>query len=138
MKLQFALCSLLALSFASCDSNTNTTTATSTDTTMTTPAADPNMITTTTTTTTTRPAFVPKPDVQYMDVRTKKMITVRVDTVHHYIVNAQTNQPVDWLIEPGTTDTIYGRNMQMANGYINYGNGSDWTYDESRASSSTS
>jgi hypothetical protein len=135
MKLQLALCGLLALSLASCDSNTNTTTATSTDTLNTT--TDPNMVTTTTTTTTTRATFVPKPNVQYMDLRTKKMVTVRVDTVHHYIVNTQTNQPVEWILEPGTTDTIYGPSMSLANGYILY-NGNDWSYDQSAASSTSS
>ena len=139
MKIQLALIGLFAIGMTSCENGTNTTTSTSTDssTVAAAPAADPNMITTTTTTTTTRPAFQPRPDVQYMDVRSKKMITVRVDTVHHYIVNAQTNQPVDWIVEPGTTDTFYGRNMMRANGYINYSN---WTYDESlgnNASTST-
>ncbi len=132
MKLQLPLVALLALSFAACNSDTTTTSSTTTDTAMVAPGADPNMITTTTTTTTTRPAFQPRPNVQYMDLRTRKMVTVRVDTVHHYIVNTQTNEPVDWLMEPGTTDTVYGRNMQMANGYINYGSGTDWSYDESR------
>lgn len=139
MKLQFAILGMLAISLAACQNGTDTTTSTSTDTMNAAAAgANPNMITTTTTTTTTRPAFEPKPNVQYMDLRTRKLITVRVDTVHHYIINAQTNQPVDWIMEPGTTDTIYGRTMQSANGYINYGNGNDWSYDESRASSSTS
>lgn len=136
MKLQLALCSLLALSLASCENDTTTTATTTSDTsTAIATGADPNMITTTTTTTTTRPAFQPQPNVQYLDVRTKKMIKVRVDTVHHYIVNTETNQPVDFIVQPGSTDTFYGRNMQMANGYINY---SDWTYDEARASSSMS
>lgn len=136
MKTTIALAALCAVGFASCDNGANTTTATTTDTVATAPAADPNMITTTTTTTTTRPAFQPRQGVQYMDLRTKKLVTVRVDTVHHYVVNAQTNQPLDFFIEPGSTDTFYGRNMQVANGYINYGSGSDWTYDESRANSS--
>ncbi len=136
MKIQLPVIALLAMSLAACENGT-TTTATTTDTAVV-PASDPNMITTTTTTTTTRPAFQPKPNVQYVDLRTKKMISVRVDTVHHYIVNTQTNEPVDWFMEPGTTDTVYGRNMQMANGYINYGSGTDWSYDESRASSNMS
>lgn len=136
MKLQLALCGLLAMSLASCDNNTSTTTATTTDTTLNT-ATDPNMVTTTTTTTTTRAAFVPKANVKYMDLRTKKMVTVRVDTVHHYIVNTETNQPVEWILEPGTTDTVYGPSMSLANGYIIY-NGNDWSYDQNAANSSTS
>lgn len=138
MKLQLALCGLLAISLASCENDTTTTTATTTDTAAMAPTADPNMITTTTTTTTTRPAFQPQPNVKYMDLRSRKLISVRVDTVHHYIVNSETNEPVDWIMLPGSTDTFYGRNMQMANGYIDYGSGTDWRYDESRANSSTS
>jgi len=138
MKTTIALAVLCAIGIASCDNGTNTTaaTTTNTDTVVAPPAADPNMVTTTTTTTTTRPAFQPRQGVQYMDLRTKKLVTVRVDTVHHYVVNAATNQPLDFFIEPGTTDTFYGRNMQVANGYINYGSGNDWRYDESRANNS--
>jgi hypothetical protein len=134
MKFQLPLIALTALTFASCDNDT-TTTASTTDTAVVT-SADPNMITTTTTTTTTRPAFEPKTNVQYMDLRTRKLVTVRVDTVHHYVVNAETNQPLDWFLEPGTTDTFYGRNMQMANGYIDYRSPNEWIYDESRANMS--
>jgi len=133
MKTQLSIIALLALSVGACNSDTTTTT-TSTDTAAAVaPAADPNMVTTTTTTTTTRPAYVPKPDVKYLDLRTKKMVTVRVDTVHHYIVNTVTNQPVEWIVEPGTNDTVYGRNMMIANGLINYGTSGNWTFDESLA-----
>ncbi len=132
MKTQISLLALLALGFGAC--NSETTTTTTSDTAVVAPASDPNMITTTTTTTTTRPVYQPKPNVQYIDLRTKEKITVRVDTVHHYIVNTVTNQPVDFIMEPGTTDTIYGRNMVIANGLINYGTGTNWTYDESLGS----
>ena len=58
------------------------------------------------------------------------MVRLRVDTVHHYVVNAETNEPIDWFMEPGTTDTFYGRTMQMANGHIRYGSNNDWIYEE--------
>lgn len=142
MRLKLLVPGLLAIGLASCQTTTSTENSTNSDTTtMTTtdPAmnADPNMITTTTTTTTTRPAFQPRENVQYMDLRTKKMVRVRVDTVHHYVVNAETNQPLDFFMEPGGTDTFYGRNMQRANGYIRYNSGNDWSYDESMGGGSS-
>jgi hypothetical protein len=65
-----------------------------------------------------------------MNLKTKKMVKVRVDTVHHYIVDESTNQPIDFLVIPGTNDTVYGRNMRIANHAIRYTN-NDWIYDES-------
>jgi hypothetical protein len=130
MKLTTAsLALLLAAGLASCNSAQTTTEATTTDTAAV--ATGPMATTTTTTTTVATPvAFTPQPEVQYMNLKTKKMVMVRVDTVHHYIVDKTTNEPIDFLVIPGTTDTVYGRNMRIANHAIRYTN-NNWSYDES-------
>lgn len=127
-KMILALAVLTTL--GACSTETTTTQTGSTDTGM-----NPNtpMQTTTTTTTTTRTPvmFTPRENVEYVNLKTGKKVRVRVDTVHHYIVDVASNQPVDWLMEPGTTDTVYGRSMRVANHAIRYNSANDWMYDES-------
>ncbi len=74
--------------------------------------------TTTTTTTVTRHysgVFVPKSNVKYIDLRTHKEVTVRIDTVRGQIVNSETNDPIDLFVEPDTHDTIYGMTGSIVN-----------------------
>jgi hypothetical protein len=113
---------LLMLSIAGCAGNTTTTTTDST--------ANNNMqmnpgdssVTTTTTTTVTHHRytgnFMPQPTTKYLDLRTKKQINVRIDTTRGSLVNTETNEPVDLLVEPTKHDTIYGQTGTVVNNYI--------------------
>ena len=79
-------------------------------------------VTTTTTTTVTHHRysgnFVPQSTTKYLDLRTNKKITVRIDTVRGEVVNAETEEPVDLFVEPATHDTIYGQTGTVVNNYI--------------------
>ena len=79
-------------------------------------------VTTSTTTTTVHHkysgTFVPKPDVKYMDLRTHKEVTVRIDTIKGAVVNSETDEPMDLFVAPNTHDTIYGMTGTVVNNYI--------------------
>ena len=79
-------------------------------------------ITTTTTVTTTHHRyagnFVPQPDIKYLDLRTRKQVTVHIDTVRGEVVNAETNEPLDLFVDPVKHDTIYGMTGSVVNNYI--------------------
>ena len=105
---------------SACNSNSGTTSTTDssshTETTGTMTNGDSS---TTTTTTVThhryRGSFMPKPNVKYVDLRTHKQITIKLDTTIGRIVNMETNEPVDLFIEPNTMDTIYGQTGTVVN-----------------------
>ncbi len=79
-------------------------------------------VTTTTTTTVTHHqytgSFAPQTNVKYLDLRTHKEITVRIDTIQGKIVNDETNEAVDLLVDPVKHDTIYGQTGSVVNNYI--------------------
>ncbi|MBC7552935.1 MAG: hypothetical protein H7257_03040 [Taibaiella sp.] len=132
---------LLATGFASCGSSTESSTTTTTDSTASSLSPGDSAVTTTTTTTTTHHeyagAFMPKSDMKYYDLRAKKQVRVRIDTNMGYIVNYETNEPVDLFVAPNSTDTIYGRTGNVANTYIIH-TGNDYSVDEARMTGSTS
>ena len=90
----------------------------------TTGTTNPSDSTVTTTTTTTvvkhkyAGSFMPQPTTKYIDLKTNKEITVRIDTVLGSIVNDETNEPVDLFVEPATHDTIYGLTGTVVNNYV--------------------
>ncbi|MCW3117814.1 MAG: hypothetical protein JWM28_1896 [Chitinophagaceae bacterium] len=97
----------------------STTTTTSDSTTL---SPGDSSVTTTTTTTVTHHKyagnFSPQPNVKYLDLRTNKQITVRIDTVQGRIVNYETDEPVDLFVDPTKKDTIYGQTGSVVNNYI--------------------
>ena len=114
-KTQFYFPGLVLLcSLAACNGSGNTGTADTTNT-------GNNTVTTTTTTTTVHKysgSFIPKPDVKYIDLRTNKQVTVRIDTVRGEVVNDETNEPLDLFVAPNSTDTFYGPTGTVVNNYI--------------------
>src|SRR5665213_188806 len=101
---------LLIFGMSAC--NGSGTTSSSTDSTKTTTTMNPgdSAVTTTTTIVHHRYAgsFTPKPNTKYMDLKTHKQVSVRIDTAQGTIVNDETNEPMDLFVEPTTHDTIYG------------------------------
>jgi len=82
---------------------------------------DSTTVTTTTTTTVHRKyagSFVPQPSVKYMDLRTNREISIRVDTSLGEIVNDETNDPIELFVEPRTHDTIYAVTGAIVNNFI--------------------
>jgi len=79
-------------------------------------------VTTTTTTTITHHKysgnFAPQPNTKYLDLKTNKEVTVRIDTVRGRIVNLETEEPIDLFVEPVKHDTIYGQTGSVVNNYI--------------------
>lgn len=79
-------------------------------------------VTTSTTTTTVHHkysgTFVPKADVKYMDLRTHKEVTVRIDTVKGEVVNSETDEPMDLFVAPDSKDTFYGPTAIVVNNYV--------------------
>ncbi len=78
--------------------------------------------------------FMPKPEVRYIDLRTHKEVTVRIDTIRG-IVNSTTNEPIDLFVEPGSNDTIYGPTGTSANHFILRDDNGIYQIDESKFNS---
>lgn len=53
------------------------------------------------------------PETEYIDLNTGKPVKLRVDTVTHYIVFAETNEPVTFFVDPTVQDTfdVKGQNV---------------------------
>ena len=104
---------------------------------------NPGDSTVTTTTTTTSyhrkyaGSFTPQATTKYIDLKTNKEITVRIDTVRGSIVNDQTNEPVDLFVEPRTHDTIYGQTGSVVNNYIIHDPSGDVRVDTIRINTAT-
>ena len=98
-------------------------------------------VTTTTTTTTVHHKyagnFTPQPTTKYIDLKTNKEITVRIDTVMGSIVNDETNEPVDLFVEPTTHDTIYGLTGTVVNNYVIHDPSGDVRVDTLRINTNT-
>jgi hypothetical protein len=116
---------LLMFAIAGCNGNNgtaNTADSTATSTTNTQMNPGDSSVTTTTTTTVTHHrytgTFTPQPTTKYLDLKTHKQVTVRIDTVQGDLVNTETNEPVELLVEPTTHDTIYGQTGTVVNNYI--------------------
>ncbi len=107
----YAVGSLVIIGAASC-SNTGTNT----------PATqDSTTVTTTTTTTVHRKyagSFFPQPSLKYMDLRSSKEVSARVDNSLGEIVNDETNEPLEFIVEPRTHDTIYAVTGAVVNNFI--------------------
>ena len=90
-------------------------------------------VTTTTTTITTHHKyggkFVPRPSTKYIDLKTNKEVSVRIDTTLGSIVNDETNEPMDLFVEPITHDTIYGLTGTVVNNYVIHEPGGDLHVD---------
>ena len=96
---------------------------------------DSTVTTTTTTTTVHRRyagSFVPKPTEKYMDLKTRQEITVRIDTIRGFIVNSETDEPVDLFVEPATHDTIYGVTGSVVNKLVTHEDNGDMSVDTVR------
>jgi hypothetical protein len=134
--------SLVVLGLAAC--NGTQTSTTSTDSTSTTGQMSPgdSAVTTTTTTTTTHHryagTFMPQPDAKYMDLRTHKQVSVRIDTEKGQIVNSETNEPINLLVMPTTHDTIYGMTGNVVNNDIMQSSSGDYMVDTTKLSSPAS
>ncbi|MEJ7674132.1 MAG: hypothetical protein WKF59_15915 [Chitinophagaceae bacterium] len=133
MKKQFLLIGTFAiLSLAACNDNGSATSTTNTDTTTTNPG-DTTIQTTTTTTTTTKTVH-PIANFEnrtFYNVKTKKPVKLRMDTVMHYYVDVTTNQQPDYYYyDPAAKDTFdyYGR---ILNNALILNNG-DYSLDETR------
>ncbi len=109
---------LMGAMASSCNSTT-TTTSTSDSTSM---RPGDSAVTTTTTTTTVHHkyagSFVPKANVRYLDLKTHKQVTVRIDTERGQVVNSETNEPMDLFVAPNSTDTFFGQTGTVANNHI--------------------
>jgi len=127
MKKQLFLMGAAAiLALAACNDNASTET-TNTDSTL---AATDSSVTTTTTTRTATPIANFERRTFY-NVKTKKPVKLRMDTVLHYYVDVTTNQQPDYYYyDPSAKDTFdyYGRRLNNA---LMYNNG-DYTVDETR------
>lgn len=85
-----------------------------------------------TTTTTTRQINF-DPSASYVDISGKSM-KLRVDTVHHYVVEEVTNQPVTFYINPATHDT-FDQSGRVVTGALVKGDNGQYSVDESRITS---
>ena len=109
---------LISATIASCNSGTGTTSATDNS------ALNPgdSAVTTSTTTTTTHRkyagSFTPQADIKYIDLRTQKQVTVRIDTMRGEVINTETNEPMDLFVDPVKHDTIYGQTGTIVNNYV--------------------
>lgn len=123
------------LCLAACNDNGTSNTTAKTDSTTTTNPGDTTLQTTTTTTTTTKTVH-PIANFErrtFYNVKTKKPVKLRMDTVLHYYVDINTNQQPDYYYyDPSSKDTFdyYGRRLNNA---LIMSNG-DYTIDESRLS----
>lgn len=94
--------------------------------------------TTTTTTTVTRHysgSFQPKPEVKYIDLKTRQYVTVRIDTIRGEVVNSETNEPINLFVEPETHDTIYGLTGNIVNNNLIHDASGDFRVDTVKMSS---
>ncbi|MES2702376.1 MAG: hypothetical protein V4649_07045 [Bacteroidota bacterium] len=133
--LLFAPAIFLAMLAGSCTStDSTTTTSDSTTTTASDMQTGDSAVTTTTTTTVVHHkyvgSFAPQPNRKYLDLRTNKQVTVRIDTVRG-LVNTETDQPIDLVVDPAKHDTIYGQTGNVVNYYIIH-EGSDYRVDETK------
>ena len=139
MKTQIILfSSIIALGFASCNDNaTKTNTTTDTAATAATMGANGDTTvktTTTTTSTTTSTSIHPIANFEhrtFVSVKTGKKIKLKVDTIHHYYIDVNTNQqPEYYYFDPATHDTFDYRGRILNHALI-YNNGT-YNVDETR------
>jgi hypothetical protein len=71
-------------------------------------------------------SFQPREDLQYRDLQTGRMVHLRVDTLQGFVVDAQTNQPVEFFISDRDTFHYSGN---VVNNHLRYEN-NDWEIDE--------
>ena len=127
MKKQLIILSgAIVLALGACNDSTTTTT----------PATAPGdttiqKTTTTTTTTTTVHPIANFEHRTFMSVKTGKPVKLRVDTIHHYYVEMETNQQPDYYyFDPVAHDTFDYRGRLLNNALI-FNNG-NYSIDESR------
>lgn len=139
MKTQIYLL-LMFISFVSLEACNGTTSTTTTSDSSSTTKMNPgdSSITTTTTTTTTvthhqyTGTFMPQPNTKYLDLKTKKQVSVKVDTNSGSVVNSETNQPIELFVIPATHDTVYGQTGNVVNNYITKDEGGNYRVDTIR------
>jgi len=114
----YSACLLLITAAVACNSNSGT--PGTSDTTKMNPGDSSVTVTTTTTVTHHKysGSFAPQPNVKYLDLRTRKEVTVKIDTVRGEVINAETEEPIDLFVEPTKHDTIYGQTGTVVNNYI--------------------
>jgi hypothetical protein len=71
------------------------------------------------------------PAASYVDLKTGKSLKLRVDTATKYVVDASSNEPVMYYIDPATNDTFDRRGRLVSRALIRGTNG-DYTVVESR------
>jgi len=73
--------------------------------------------------------------MKYLDLKTQKQVTVRIDTTTGMLVNSETSEPMDLFV--AGADTIYGQNGNVANTYIIHDARGNYTVDPNWASSNS-
>jgi hypothetical protein len=123
---------LVMTSLAACNGSGSSTGTTDSTSQTTTSPADGSVTTTTTVTHSYTGKFIPKPETRYIDLKTRKTISVHIDTIRGEIVNAETNEPIYLFVEPATHDTIYGLTGAVVNNYIIKDESGDYKVDTIR------
>ena len=67
--------------------------------------------------------FVPQDNTKYIDLKTQREISVRIDTVRGQLINSETNEPEELFVDPVKHDTIYGQTGAVVNNYITHDDG---------------
>ena len=139
IKTHLSIAAMLAIVSLSACSGESGTTSTTDSTSRTSMSPGDSSVTTTTTVTHHRYSgtFTPKPETRYIDLKTQKQITVRIDTVRGEVVNSETNEPIDLFVEPITHDTIYGLTGSVVNNYIIHDKSGDYRVDTVRINTVT-
>jgi len=126
---------IAATCFTACTGNSATTTSSDSTSQITMNPGDSSVTSTTTTTVTHHRysgSFAPQPNVKYLDLKTRKNITVRIDTERGEVVNTETNEPVYLFVETTKHDTIYGQSGSVVNNYIFKDESGDYKVDTVR------
>lgn len=67
-----------------------------------------------------RNAFVPRKNVKYRNLKTGKMVAVTLDTNRGWLVDLATYEPLEYIINVGSNDTIFGPTGEVVNESIKY------------------
>lgn len=72
-----------------------------------------------------------KPDNTYVDLKTNKIIKIRMDTITRNIYDLENKYPIDYVIDVSTNDT-FDRTGRIVNRALVMDKDGNWTVDENK------
>lgn len=74
----------------------------------------------------------PDPNGSYVDLKTGKPVKLKRDDNYGYVVNLETNEPVEFYVDMNLQDTFYGKTGDVVNNALTRDNAGIYELDDSK------